>query len=61
MSNPIASFDEQAVKDELREPVGKTIEETINEMYLAGGRRGSSRTSARSCGARASPPARSPT
>ena len=32
MSNPIASFDEQAVKDELREPVGKTIEETINAM-----------------------------
>lgn len=45
MSNPIASFDEQAVKDELRESVRKTIEETINamldeepiiEMYLAG-------------------------
>ena len=32
MSNPIVSFDEQAVKDELREPVGKTIEETINAM-----------------------------
>ena len=32
MSKPIASFDEQAVKDELREPVGKTIEETINAM-----------------------------
>ena len=32
MSNPIASFDEQAVKDELRELVGKTIEETINAM-----------------------------
>ena len=30
MSNPIVSFDEQAVKDELREPVRKTIEETIN-------------------------------
>lgn len=133
-SNPIASFDEQAAKDELREPVGETIEETVNamldeeadrlvgagpyertderaayraghyergftttsgqvtlkmpklkgmrfatavierhkrretsveeaiiEMYLAGGRRGASRTSARSCGARASPPARSPT
>ena len=45
MSNPIVSFDEQAVKDELRELVRKTIEETINamldeeaiiEMYLAG-------------------------
>ena len=36
MSNPIVSFDEQAVKDELRELVGKTIEETINAMYLAG-------------------------
>lgn len=32
MSNPIASFDEEAVKSELREPVGKTIEETINAM-----------------------------
>ena len=32
MSNPIVSFDEQAVKDELREPVRKTIEETINAM-----------------------------
>ena len=32
MSKPIASFGEQAVKDELREPVGKTIEETINAM-----------------------------
>ena len=32
MSNPIASFDEQAVKDELSEPVRKTIEETINAM-----------------------------
>ena len=32
MSNPIVSFDEQAAKDELREPVGKTIEETINAM-----------------------------
>ena len=32
MSDPIVSFDEQAVKDELREPVGKTIEETINAM-----------------------------
>ena len=32
MSNPIVSFDEQAVKDELRELVGKTIEETINAM-----------------------------
>lgn len=134
MSNPIVSFDEQAVKDELLELVGKTIEETISamldeeadqlvgagpyertderaayraghyergftttsgqvtlkmpklkgmrfatavverckrretsveeaiiEMYLAGGRRGASRTSARSCGARAFPPARSPT
>ena len=36
MSKPIASFDEQAVKDELRELVGRTIEETINAMYLAG-------------------------
>ena len=32
MSNPIASFDKQAVKDELREPVGETIEEAINAM-----------------------------
>ena len=32
MSNPIVSFDERAVKDELRELVGKTIEETINAM-----------------------------
>ncbi|WP_456031681.1 transposase [Senegalimassilia anaerobia] len=32
MSKPIGSFDEQAVKDELRELVGKTIEETINAM-----------------------------
>ena len=32
MSNPIVSFDEQAVKDELRELVGKTIEEAINAM-----------------------------
>lgn len=32
MPNPIVSFDEQAVKDELRELVGKTIEETINAM-----------------------------
>ena len=30
MSSPIVSFDEQAVKDELRELVRKTIEETIN-------------------------------
>lgn len=36
MSKPIASFDEQAVKNELREPVRKTIEEAIIEMYLAG-------------------------
>lgn len=28
MSKPIVSFDEQAVKDELRELVRKTIEET---------------------------------
>ena len=135
MSNPIASFDEEAVKSELRELVGKTIEETINAMldeeadrlvgagpyertderaayraghyergftttsgqltlkmpklkgmrfatavierYKRGARprsrrpssrctwrafpRAASRTSARSCGARASPPARSPT
>lgn len=32
MSKPIASFDERAVKDELRELVGKTIEETINAI-----------------------------
>ena len=32
MSNSIASFDEQAVKSELRELVRKTIEETINAM-----------------------------
>ena len=32
MSKPIGSFDEQAVKDELRELVGKTIEETIDAM-----------------------------
>lgn len=32
MSNPIVSFDEQAVKDELRELVRKAIEETINAM-----------------------------
>ena len=30
MSNPIVSFDEEAVKSELRELVRKTIEETIN-------------------------------
>ena len=32
MSNPIVSFDEEAVKSELRELVGKTIEETIDAM-----------------------------
>ena len=32
MSDPIVSFDEQAVKDELHELVGKTIEEAINAM-----------------------------
>ena len=32
MSKPIVSLDEQTVKDELRELVGKTIEETINAM-----------------------------
>ena len=32
MSNPIVSFDEQAVKDELRELARKTIEGTINAM-----------------------------
>ena len=32
MSKPIVSLDEQAVKDELRELVRKTIEETINAM-----------------------------
>ena len=36
MSNPLVSFDEEAVRDELRELVRKTIEETINAMYLAG-------------------------
>ena len=36
MSNPIVSFDEEAVKSELRELVRKAIEETIIEMYLAG-------------------------
>ena len=32
MSKPIVSFDEQAGRDELRELVRKTIEETIIEM-----------------------------
>lgn len=32
MSNPIVSFDKEAVKSELRELVRKTIEETINAM-----------------------------
>lgn len=32
ISNSIISFDEQAVKDELRKLVRKTIEETINAM-----------------------------
>lgn len=32
MSNPIASFDEEAVKSELRELVRKTIKEAINAM-----------------------------
>ena len=32
MPNPIVSFDEEAVKSELRELVRKTIEETINAM-----------------------------
>lgn len=32
MSGPIVSFDEEAVKSELREPVRKTIEEAINAM-----------------------------
>lgn len=36
MSNPIASFDEEAVKSELRELVRKTIDETVNAMHLAG-------------------------
>ena len=31
MSNPIVSFDEQAVKDELSELVRKTTEETMAE------------------------------
>ena len=38
-----------------------SVEEVIIEMYLAGCLLGASRTSARSCGARAFPPARSPT
>lgn len=33
MSNPIVPFDEEAVKSELRELVGKTIEKTINAMF----------------------------
>ena len=37
MSNPIVSFDEEAVKSELRELVRKTIEETINAMLDAAG------------------------
>lgn len=32
MSNPIVSLDEQAARDELRELVRKTIEETINAI-----------------------------
>lgn len=36
MSNPIVSFDEEAVKSELRELVRKTIDETVNAMHLAG-------------------------
>ena len=36
MSNPIVSFDEEAVKSELRELVRKTIEETINAMLDEG-------------------------
>lgn len=32
MSNPIASFDEETVKSELHELVGKTIEEAIDAM-----------------------------
>lgn len=32
ISNSIASFDEKAVKSELRELTRKTIEETINAM-----------------------------
>ena len=36
MSKLIVSFDEEAVKDEPRKLVRKTIEETIIEMYLAG-------------------------
>lgn len=32
MSSPIVSFDEEAVKSELREPVGKTIGETVDAM-----------------------------
>ncbi|MDR4060871.1 MAG: hypothetical protein Q3W81_05185, partial [Slackia sp.] len=37
MSNPIVSFDEEAVKSELRELVRKTIEETSNAMLDAAG------------------------
>lgn len=33
MSKPIVSFDELALKDELRELVGKTIEKTINVLF----------------------------
>ena len=36
MSKPIASFDEQAAIDDLRELVRKSIEKAIIEMYLAG-------------------------
>ena len=32
MSKPTVSFDEEAVKSELRELVGKTIEETVDAM-----------------------------
>lgn len=74
MSKLIVSFDERAVKDELRELVRKTIEETINAMldeeadrlvgagpYERTDERGASRTSARSSGEPAFPPARSRT
>ena len=48
MSNPIVSFDEQAVEDELRELVRKTIEETINatsRVQLSPSAKGHSRPS----------------
>ena len=32
MSDPIVTFDESAIKDELGEPVRKTVEETVNAL-----------------------------